>query len=504
MNSSKFRFTLDLHSIQSQYHIPVMLGDTSVTLLISITDGGVPFVISDGCLAKLSIKRPTGTYIEEFCKIKNNSVIEYPFRQNENTCAVKGMHLCDVTLYGPDGAKVGGPRFTMSVSEGVVGSNDIGLTDEDWRAVDAMMSAEVDRVNAENARVKAEAARAEATEEAIERAKAAAKKAEDAASGSGGSGVAGKNGTTFTPDVSEDGVLSWTNDGGLDNPEPVNIKGPQGDTGAKGDRGERGLQGEQGVQGLQGVQGEKGERGEKGETGAKGEKGDPFSIAKSYSSVAAMNAGYASDGVPVGAFVVINTGNVDDEENARLYIKGASAYTFLTDLSGAQGIKGDKGDKGDTGPKGDTGTQGAKGEQGVQGIQGPQGDQGEQGAQGGRGPGILKVTTAPESYTTATNGKNPIKRMSLSTIKTQAEVSEVLVGDCICYSYYLYHIYYVDATYAYMDTYQSIRGATGAAGSDGADGNTPVKGTDYFTPADKTEMVNAVIAALPKYAGEVS
>ena len=46
-------------------------------------------------------------------------------------------------------------------------------------------------------------------------------------------------------------------------------------------------------------------------------------------------------------------------------------------------------------------------------------------------------------------------------------------------------------------------GATGSAGKDGADGKTPVKGTDYFTEADKAEMVNAVIAALPVYNGEV-
>lgn len=38
----------------------------------------------------------------------------------------------------------------------------------------------------------------------------------------------GKNGTTFTPFVSYEGVLSWTNDGGLENPEPVNIMGPDG------------------------------------------------------------------------------------------------------------------------------------------------------------------------------------------------------------------------------------------------------------------------------------
>lgn len=46
-------------------------------------------------------------------------------------------------------------------------------------------------------------------------------------------------------------------------------------------------------------------------------------------------------------------------------------------------------------------------------------------------------------------------------------------------------------------------GKDGANGKDGADGKTPVKGTDYFTAADKAEMVSAVIAALPVYAGEV-
>jgi len=39
------------------------------------------------------------------------------------------------------------------------------------------------------------------------------------------------NGATFTPSVSEDGTLSWTNDQNLENPVPVNIKGGKGDTG---------------------------------------------------------------------------------------------------------------------------------------------------------------------------------------------------------------------------------------------------------------------------------
>lgn len=44
-----------------------------------------------------------------------------------------------------------------------------------------------------------------------------------------GDGGIGENGATFTPSVTEAGVISWTNDGGLPNPNPVNIKGAKGD-----------------------------------------------------------------------------------------------------------------------------------------------------------------------------------------------------------------------------------------------------------------------------------
>lgn len=153
------------------------------------------------------------------------------------------------------------------------------------------------------------------------------------------------NGATFFPSVSNGGIISWTNDGGLPNPNPVNIKGEKGDKGDKGEQGERGLQG------IKGVQGER----------------------------------------------------------------------------GADGAKGDKGDKGD------------RGEQGIQGVQGIKGDKGEKGDKGDTGA----------------NGKD------------------------------------------------GVNGKDGANGRDGKDGSTPVLGVDYFTASDKAEIVSSVIAALPKYNGEV-
>lgn len=157
------------------------------------------------------------------------------------------------------------------------------------------------------------------------------------------------------------------------------FKGDKGDAGPVGPAGAKGEQGERGEAGPVGPAGAKGEQGIQG---PKGEKGDPFAVAKTYPSVAAMNAGFATDGVKEGGFVVINTENVEDEDNAKLYVKGKSAYTFLTDLSGAQGMKGPQGERG---PQGNPGAQGAagpkgeKGDQGANGAQGPAGPKGEDG-----------------------------------------------------------------------------------------------------------------------------
>lgn len=48
-------------------------------------------------------------------------------------------------------------------------------------------------------------------------------------------GDKGNDGVTFTPFVSEDGIISWTNNGSLANPNSVNIRGPQGEPGADGE-----------------------------------------------------------------------------------------------------------------------------------------------------------------------------------------------------------------------------------------------------------------------------
>ena len=68
----------------------------------------------------------------------------------------------------------------------------------------------------------------------------------------GQDGSDGADGVTFTPSVSEQGVISWTNDGGRTNPSSVNIKGPQGETGPAGQDGKDGKDGQDGSDGQDG------------------------------------------------------------------------------------------------------------------------------------------------------------------------------------------------------------------------------------------------------------
>lgn len=178
----------------------------------------------------------------------------------------------------------------------------------------------------------------------------------------------------------------------------IGPQGPKGATGAqgpKGDAGEQGPQGVRGKQGPQGVQGETGPRGPQGLQGIQGPKGDTgegFSISKVYASYEAMQAGWKSDGVKAGGFAVIGS-DVEDPHNAELYVKGASGYSLIADMSGATGVRGEQGPVGAQGPAGATGETGATGPQGPKGATGATGPQGPQGPAGAAGAAGAKGAT---------------------------------------------------------------------------------------------------------------
>ena len=69
--------------------------------------------------------------------------------------------------------------------------------------------------------------------------------------------------------------------------------------------------------------------------------GKSFKIMKTYSSVAEMISDYDTVDVEVGEFVWINTGNVEDPDDSKLYLKSETEWQLVGDLSGSKGIQGE-------------------------------------------------------------------------------------------------------------------------------------------------------------------
>lgn len=230
----------------------------------------------------------------------------------------------------------------------------------------------------------------------------------------------------------------------------VAATGPQGEVGPKGDKGDTG---DTGAQGEKGETGPRGPQGIQGETGPKGEKGE------------------------VGA----------------------------TGAQGPEGKQGPQGLTGETGPIGPQGPQGPRGEQGVQGEQGPRGET-------GKGFTVLGYYDTKAALDAAQKA-------------TAAAGDAYGVGTAAPYDIYIFDG--ITGEFVNNGPLQGAKGDTGPegpqgpkgdpgetgpqgpAGADGAkgdtgsegpmgpqgetgpagaDGKTPVKGTDYFTPADVNEI----------------
>lgn len=222
--------------------------------------------------------------------------------------------------------------------------------------------------------------------------------------GADGSGGGGEDGATFFPTVSEEGIISWTNNGGYINPDPVNIKGQDGTVAfdeltpaqkaeLKGDKGDAGAtpnlimevnvdsttgtpdvevtktgSTEQPVFNLQ-FSGLKGETGQTGyspsisvQETATGH--DVTVINESGSSTFSVNNGI--DG-QAGTTPNISANAVISGTTGTPTVNVTKAGTLENPLFSFefQNIKGEQGEKGDTGDRGSDGVDGRNGRDGI-------------------------------------------------------------------------------------------------------------------------------------------
>ena len=306
----------------------------------------------------------------------------------------------------------------------------------------------------------------------------------------GDPGATGPQGITPTIGENENWYL-----GNVDTGKPSRGRqGEKGETGAKGEKGDKGDKGDTGATGPQGETGPRGPQGPKGDTGS------GFKVLGYYATAAALSAAVANPeagmayGVgtaePYDIYIYdsvskswknngplqgakgdtgVGVANVTFDDDVMTVNLTSGAHYSSGSLRGPQGVKGDagaKGEKGDPGAQGEKGATGAAGAPGTDGItptigangnwflgstdtgKPSRGEKGEQGAQGPQGePGVKGETGAAG----ATGPEGP-----------QGPRGE-----------------------------QGPQGEPGATGPQGPAGHTPVKGTDYFTAADKSEIAQA-------------
>lgn len=159
MRYSTYRFSLDLHKHQSQMSIAVFQYDTACRLYISLTDGGIPYLIEDGCKAVFYARRADNTPLSHNCMIEGNARIVYDFK--DSTAAIQGITDCQIRLYGKDGDLITAPRFIIVVEERAVREYEIELEDDTLSAIDEIFITENERVDAELARKSDELTRQE-------------------------------------------------------------------------------------------------------------------------------------------------------------------------------------------------------------------------------------------------------------------------------------------------------------------------------------------------------
>lgn len=224
------------------------------------------------------------------------------------------------------------------------------------------------------------------------------------------------------------------------------LPGPKGETGTQGQTGAQGPSGPAGPAGPAGPQGEPGPKGDPGPQGETGQTGAGFTIRGFFATAEALAAGVdapeAGDAYGVGAAAPYDIYIYDGTVGAWVNngpLQGAKGADGVDGIDGVTPVIGANGNwyLGET----DTGkpARGEKGDKGEPGADGAKGDPGETGPQGPTGP---QGETGPQGPTGPQGEKGP-------------------------------------------------QGETGPQGPAGA---TPVKGTDYFTEADKQELAAAAAA----------
>lgn len=139
MNDSIYRISLEVQQLQLGKIFYAKKGDTARRLEITLTDGGLPYRIADGCQAILTATKPNGLKFYSECQISGDTII---YEAEDSFTDTPGEMLCEVTVFYGE-KQITGASFGMVVEDRVYNDGDVVEQPKTTRALLSPMGATV-------------------------------------------------------------------------------------------------------------------------------------------------------------------------------------------------------------------------------------------------------------------------------------------------------------------------------------------------------------------------
>ena len=206
--------------------INVIRGDSKTRYIdVTVLNNGTPLELESNVTISYVYLKPDCTQVINPATISGNIVT---IELSDQCLTVAGSCSCEIQFY-KGGQQLTTATFNVTVYPGVYNASTLESSSEYLSLSKVVNEAAEAATSAQQAADSANSAAGNA-DQAADNANIAAEKAEQAAANV-------KDGATYVPSVSDEGIISWTNGQGLPNPDPVNIKGAQGEPGTPGDPG---------------------------------------------------------------------------------------------------------------------------------------------------------------------------------------------------------------------------------------------------------------------------
>ncbi len=136
MNDSIIQIMLDMQELNNLSVVYLKKGDTARKIIITLSDGGFPYEISETSYAVFSATKPDGHTLFNYCTIDENKII---YEVTQQTTAVVGKMHCEIRLIGPNNAILNSASFLIVVDDTVT-DEEVPESSSEFTALTQLMS----------------------------------------------------------------------------------------------------------------------------------------------------------------------------------------------------------------------------------------------------------------------------------------------------------------------------------------------------------------------------